>query len=168
MIRAFLIGEEAAIAKLTSMPDPILARVRAAVERLSIKLQRLVIADKLSGQVLHVRTGTLRRSITERVTQAGGSVTGIVGTNVKYAHIQEYGGKTSPHVIEAKRAKALAFPGSGPGAKDGLIFRRSVNHPGSRMPERSFLRASLRDMRDEIKQEITNAAQQGARGHLAK
>lgn len=53
-----------------------------------------------------------------------------VGTNLVYAAIQHLGGQTKPHVIRAKRAKALAFGG---------IFRKSVNHPGSKIPARPFL-----------------------------
>ena len=47
-----------------------------------------------------------------------------------YAAIHHFGGRTKPHVIRAKNAKALALPG-GP--------RRSVNHPGSNIPARPFL-----------------------------
>ena len=53
-----------------------------------------------------------------------------VGTNVVYAAIHQLGGKTKPHAIHAKRAKALAFGG---------VFRKSVNHPGSNIPARPFL-----------------------------
>jgi hypothetical protein len=45
--------------------------------------------------------------------------------NAAYAGCVETG--TRPHVINAKNGKALKIPGAG-----GFVFRRSVNHPGSR------------------------------------
>ncbi|MCG9060252.1 phage virion morphogenesis protein [Laribacter hongkongensis] len=54
----------------------------------------------------------------------------VVGTNVVYAAIHHHGGKTRPHVIRARHAKALRFGGR---------FARSVNHPGSAIPARPFL-----------------------------
>ncbi|MGA7887723.1 MAG: hypothetical protein WCA44_18460, partial [Acidobacteriaceae bacterium] len=73
-----------------------------------------------------------------------------------YAAIHEYGGQTRAHVIEAKNAKALAFQVGGQ-----TIIRRRVQHPGSKMPERSFLRSSLRDSRDRIVAAIQAAVTEG-------
>lgn len=53
-----------------------------------------------------------------------------VGTNVIYAAIQNFGGETRPHTIEARNAKALHFGG---------IFAKRVKHPGSKIPARPFL-----------------------------
>lgn len=65
-----------------------------------------------------------------------------VGTNVKYAAIHQFGGKTRPHKINARPGKALFWPGaSHPVA--------SVNHPGSTIPARPFLGVSDED-RSEI------------------
>ncbi len=64
------------------------------VQDLAIRLQKRVVAEKLSGQVLNVRTGRLWRSINQAVVQTdgGNSITGIVSTAVEYAAIHEYGG----------------------------------------------------------------------------
>jgi phage gpG-like protein len=124
-----------------------------SMSRLVMKLTRKVKEEKLSGQVLKNKTGRLRRSIHPEVGQTSRSLVGTVGTNVVYAGIHEYGGQTRPHVIEAKRAAFLAFMG-----KDGnMVFRRKVNHPGSRLPERSFLRSALKEMTPEIVREFENA-----------
>jgi phage gpG-like protein len=104
---------------------------------------------KLSGPVLKNRTGTLRRSINYRIAETGTSIKAFVGTNVVYARIHEYGGVTKPHVIMPRNAKALHFL---MGGKDA--FAKSVQHPGSKMPERSFLRSTLTDMQSEIRQEL--------------
>lgn len=74
-------------------------------------------------------SGALARSITSAFD--GNSAT--VGTNVLYAAIHQFGGQTKAHLIRAKNAKALAFGG---------VFRKSVNHPGSKIPARPFLTIS--------------------------
>lgn len=72
------------------------------------------------------KDGKLVGSITPHhdATSAG------VGTNVPYAPIHQFGGKTRAHTIRARRKKALAFNGR---------FAKSVNHPGSDIPARPFL-----------------------------
>jgi phage virion morphogenesis protein len=77
------------------------------------------------GKILQ-DTGRLAASI----TPDHGPDYAQVGSNLAYAAIHQLGGKTKPHVIRAKRAKALAFGG---------IFRRQVNHPGSDIPARPYL-----------------------------
>lgn len=64
---------------------------------------------------------------------AGIGVSIQIGSNEQYAPYVEIG--TQPHTIRAKHAKALAFPGAG-----GTVFRREVNHPGTK-PVRMFERA---------------------------
>jgi phage gpG-like protein len=103
--------------------------------------------------------------------QEAGGTFAVVGTNVVYARIHELGGQTSPHEIVAKNAKALAFVlgvsqaagGVGPGQ---LVFRRRVHHPGSKMPERSFLRSALGDMRQEIFDRLQAGIAQAVREEL--
>ena len=90
------------------------------------------------GQTL-TDTGRLRASITRRVR---GGDTVEVGTNVVYAAIHQFGGKTGPRTIRPKRKKALAWPG----ARHPV---RSVRHPGSKVPARPFLGISRGD-RDAI------------------
>jgi hypothetical protein len=43
-------------------------------------------------------------------------------------------------------------------AGGALRFARKVEHPGSLIPERSYLRSSLDDMRDEILSALAGAA----------
>lgn len=84
------------------------------------------VAEAKRLEAPHRKTGNLGRTIRigkldDRSVQvlAGGSQT------VGYAADLEFG--TRPHVITAKRGKALRF------SKGGVVmFRRSVNHPGSR------------------------------------
>lgn len=78
----------------------------------------------------------------------------VVGTNKVYAAIQNFGGQTKAHVITAKNKRALSFGG---------IVVRSVNHPGSKIPAREFLRLTPGDLRD-----IIGAAQQHYNRALAR
>lgn len=73
-------------------------------------------------------TGRLAASIKPKHT----ANSAVVGTNVVYAAIHQFGGKTGPHVIKPKNKKALFWPG----AKHPV---KSVNHPGSDIPARPFL-----------------------------
>jgi phage gpG-like protein len=59
-----------------------------------------------------------------------------IGSPLKYAAIQNYGGKTKAHKIKARNAKSLRFF---PGGAGDPAFRKAVNHPGSVIPARPFL-----------------------------
>lgn len=73
-------------------------------------------------------TGRLRASITHRATRT----TLEVGTNVVYAAIHQFGGRTPPRTIRPRKKKALWWRGAPhPVAK--------VEHPGSTIPARPFL-----------------------------
>ena len=78
---------------------------------------------------------------------------------MKYAAIQEYGGKTSAHEILPAKGDVLAFVIGGV-----QHFARRVEHPGSLIPERSYLRSALDDMKDEILASLTDAATQAWEG----
>jgi phage virion morphogenesis protein len=86
------------------------------------------------GKILQ-RSGSLAASI----QQAFDSNSAIVGTNKAYGAIHQFGGKTEPHVIKARNKRALSFAG---------IVVTSVNHPGSDIPARPYLRLTPADYRD--------------------
>lgn len=113
----------------------------------ALRLEGHIKADKLSGQVLNVRTGNLRRSIFSGVEDDGDTIEiwAKQSGDVKYGAIHEFGGKTAAHDILPVKAKALHFI---MGGKD--VFAKIVHHPGSVMPERSYMRSSLEDMKDTI------------------
>ena len=84
-------------------------------------------AREEGGQTL-TDTGRLRSSIASNVTGDGVEI----GTNVAYAAIHQFGGRTPPRTIRPRRKKALFFPGARhPVAK--------IEHPGSDIPARPFL-----------------------------
>ncbi|MGA7385080.1 MAG: hypothetical protein WBW81_10470 [Methylocella sp.] len=119
------------------------------------------IQQKLSGEVLKTRSGALAASIVSSIKNDGSDVSvSISSIGVPYAAIQESGGKTAAHDIVAVKAKALAFSMGGE-----RIFAKSVHHPGSTIPARSYLGSSLAEMSDDIeanfKQAILEALGQG-------
>lgn len=104
------------------------------------------------GMILN-DTGLLKQSVQMHST-AGEAV---VGTDLVYAAIHQFGGKTKPHVIKAKTKRALSFGG---------IVVRQVNHPGSNIPARPFLRLTPGDLRDIMGTARLHYAKALARGGL--
>lgn len=153
MLSLEIIGDKELVDRLNAGPEDVRRALRAKVTSLTLRLEAHVKQDKLSGQVLHARTGALRRAVASRVQEVNEKITGTVyvSNDVKYARIHEFGGRTSAHEIVPVKAKALAFMMGGK-----QVFFKRVQHPGSRMPERSYLRSSLDDMRDQIVSEIGN------------
>ena len=147
MLTLGLAGADTLDARLGAFPAELLADLNAKAAMLAGALADKVKDDKLSGQVLNALSGDLRASIVSEASVDGDDVVGSVGSagDVKYAAIQEYGGKTAAHEILPSKAEALAFIVGG-----ALRFARRVEHPGSVIPERSYLRSSLEEMTDEI------------------
>ena len=77
------------------------------------------------------------RRLLNSITPSFDNSTARAGTNLVYAAIHNNGGKTRPHVIKPKRAKALKFNGR---------YAKSVNHPGSDIPARTFLSVTDEDI----------------------
>jgi phage gpG-like protein len=148
-------GLDETSARFDAYPAALQAALGAKATELAAALADLVKSDKLSGAVLNAGSGTLRDSIAASVTADAEGVRASVGSegDVKYAAIQEYGGKTSAHEILPVKGDVLAFV-----AGSGQHFARRVEHPGSLIPERSYLRSSLEDMKDEILTALADAA----------
>lgn len=131
----------ASLAQRSRELDAAMVRV---ITRLSIEVQSAVKTEKLSGQALSVRTGTLRRSINRVVVQQGNSVYAQVGTNVVYAAAHEYGFQGVVNVREYARRS------------DGAKVRAHTRQMNT--PERSFLRSTLRERASQIRAEVKDAA----------
>lgn len=147
IINISIVGGKETIAKFARMGGAIEAALYVKTIQLALMLEKYVKTSKLNGQVLNRITGALSRSINNKVDRVSGGVIAKVFSagDVKYAGIHEYGGTTAPHVIYPKKAHALAFMMGGK-----MSFFAKVNHPGSKIPERSYLRSSLRDKSIEI------------------
>ena len=148
-------GLDEIASRLDAWPAALAAALAAKAAELAVALADRVRADKLAGGVLNLRSGALRDSIAADFSASGDGVSVTVGSSgdVKYADIQEYGGKTAAHEILPAKAQALAFVAGG-----ALRFARKVAHPGSVIPERSYLRSTLDAMSGDIVAELADAA----------
>lgn len=135
---------------LDTVSQKIRDNVRATINKLTQQLASRIKADKLTGQVLKVQTGRLRNSIHGTVKEDGNKFTGIVSTNVEYAPPHEFGFKGSVNVRAHVRNIKQAF-GRAIEPKDVNIrsFARNVS-----MPERSFMRSALTEMKEMIINEL--------------
>lgn len=151
-------GAETVLNQFISVTPQAQKRVKDCVSRLAMKLLRHVKADKLSGQVLRNVTGTLRRSINQKVLESAGAIEGRVGTNLVYARAHEFGVDMTKAVqvrahlrtITQAWGRQLAAPMQiqvGPFGRTQHI----------KLPERSFLRSAMDDMRPEIREELVKS-----------
>jgi phage virion morphogenesis protein len=93
-------------------------------------------ASRSAGDKIGTDSGQLRRSVSHEADAEGVTI----GTNLEYAAIFQFGGKTKPHEIKARFAKVLRFLVGGQ-----VVFRQRVMHPGSRHPARPFLKLQEED-----------------------
>lgn len=160
MIYAHVVSDTRLIAKLKGLGGETRKEIVKSLWRVTLRLQREVKEGKLSGQVLHVRTGTLRRSIHAVVEDKGHAVYGKVGTNVVYGKIHEFGFSGPMQVKEHLRLikQAWGRPLKTPVQAMVKGHTRNVN-----LPERSFLRSALMEMGPEIRAELEGAIAKAVR-----
>lgn len=150
-IQIRLIGLKQLAARLDNISPALQDHLRVFMARFG-----LLVRDQVKANILERfrSAGQLYQGVKAEQIEEPGSVTERVYIDeVPYAAIQEYGGKTPPHVIEPVNARALAFMAGGPlglssgGGGNALVFAKRVNHPGSSIPERSYARLALVQMR---------------------
>jgi hypothetical protein len=160
VITAYLVGSEQVVERLRALPEAVSSRLLRAITQLGIELQRNVQQDKLSGQVLRSRTGSLKSSIDLRVDQSAGALTASVFSDSRYADAQEYGFAGTVSVRASLRRIREAF---GRPIAEKTISVRAYDRRMD-LPERSFLRSALEDMtptiRDEVEAALAEAASQ--------
>jgi hypothetical protein len=146
VITAYLVGDEQLLERLRALPDAINLGLLRRITQLGIELQSDVQQDKLSGQVLRSRTGSLKSSIDLRVDQSGGAITASVFSDSRYAGVQEYGFAGTVSVRASLRRIREAF---GRPITEKTISVRAYDRRMD-LPERSFLRSALEDMTPAI------------------
>jgi len=144
MIDIQVINGSQIVAKVSGLGTLWAKNLRFAVAAATVELANYVKNQKLSGQVLHVRTGTLRRAVRAYppltdVYPIRGDV--AVDRTAPYGAMQEFG--TKPHDIVPIRAKALRFM-----AGENVVFAKRVHHPGTK--PRPFMFPSLAEKRESI------------------
>lgn len=157
-ITADIVNSSQVIERIQRITPNVRTALEEKVKRLTIQLQIHVVADKLQGQVLNVRTGRLQRSIGQAVVTSSDSVTGVVSTAVKYAAAHEYGFSGTVNVREHLRTITQAF---GKELKSPVTSTVKAHTMKMNLPERSFLRSALNDMRADIVLGIQQAVSEG-------
>lgn len=157
-------GDRAVIGRLTGMTQRVYGALEVTITRLVYQLSARVRA-KLQGPVLKHRTGALSASIKEVVQANPGSIVGRVFSDgsVKYARIHEFGGvihHPGGTAYFTDRATGLARFISNARATPAMPRTRPHAIP---MPERSFLRSSLTEMVQQIRDAIDKAARAAAK-----
>lgn len=147
MIDFSVTGTEAVAGYLRSLPIRIANALSKAMEREMISLVRYVKEEKLSGQVLKNRTGTLRRKINYQINRSSAVIEGIVGVKLAYAAVHEYGIDKVVNVKPYSRQMNIAW-----GRRVALPRKIEVvaHQRHMKLPERSYLRSSLRELSPKI------------------
>lgn len=116
------------------------------------ELREYVVTQKLSGQVLNQRTGNLINATQPSVAQAPGTISGKVSVDTTasiYGRAHEYGA----HIPDRYPIRAHALHWLN--AQGGDVF--AMHARAFDLPERSFMRSSLTEMREQIIRELGTA-----------
>jgi len=143
-IRGEIKGDREVVADLRRFNAAARGEIQKGIGRVALKLLTRVKAQKLTGQALNVRTGRLRRSITQRIEASADEISGIVGTNVDYAAVHEYGFKGT---VSVKQHLLLVKEAFGRPLKYPVWSTVRAHSANVNMPERSFLRSALADLK---------------------
>jgi len=160
-----MIGDTQLIGKLEGMPNKVRQALERKVTALGYRLLALV-KGKLSGEVLHVRSGLLRDSaVFPPPTVTATSVKGRVAEpgSVPYAAIHEFGGTINhpggtPYIVVTGEGAVFISKAKAEAMGNKVQFTRphAIN-----IPERSYLRSSLGDMETEIREGLAEAVREG-------
>jgi phage gpG-like protein len=152
MLQISVEGQQALAERLGVLPDRLRAALAEKVDALAQNLFSQVVGVNLSGGVLNARSGALRDSIQVALSQQDDRIDAEIFSNgdAPYAAIQEFGGKTAAHEILPDKARVLAFVANGK-----QLFARRVQHPGSQIPARSYLRSALDEQGENILLDLT-------------
>jgi hypothetical protein len=154
-------------AELERKQGMLMTAIAEAVDTVNLRLYERV-EEKLSGEVLQRRTGTLAGAVDMQAARFVGAVC-AASVGIDDGHpsflvglVQEYGGEKW-YDIYPVNAKVLAFMGGAynpetlghASSVSAMVFTPHVHHPP--LPERSYLRSSLAEMEDLLYSELTEA-----------
>lgn len=144
MITAFTEGAGEVVTKLERLDARMTEELRQSISRLAFKLQAKVQNEKLSGQVLGVRTGRGKRSIHTDIRTEGQRVIGVVSTNVFYMIGWELGWPDAAQHASIAGAKGKFDVGSGGSFKNGSPKKRAFLIPALKeMNESGIIEADI-------------------------
>lgn len=136
------------------------AEIRRTVNALTLKLQRTIQEDMLTGQRLNVQSGRLRGSVSSKVEEDNDWIEGTVGAGgalVPYAFAHEFGLKGAMAIKAHLRMIKKVF-GQPITPRQVLIKAHSRKVD---MKERRFMRDSLDEVAKIVPKNIDAAIQRG-------
>jgi phage gpG-like protein len=134
-------GQQPIVRMMLAVAGGARAKLSEVMLTVAIDVTSYIKASKLSGQVLNVRSGRLRRSISASVETTGSAISAISGTNVSYARPHEYGFTGTVDVPSYQRMQTMAF---GHPMQAKLVTVKA--HPMKlNVAEKSFMRTGLAD-----------------------
>ena len=163
IIEASISGDAQVVARLGTLSQRMRETLVASTQRQWFRVQAEVVTSKLSGDPLHRRTGVLASSINVGAAstatafeQSPATITGRVGTRVRYGRVYEDGGSFE---IPAHQRKLTMVFGRPVAAREVSVRAHSAT-----FPKRAFLRPTLEDMRSSILDAIESDIDQALSG----
>lgn len=161
MIKTSVTGDREVVLGLQRVEEAARGEIRAGIGRIALKLMVRVKAQKLSGQALNVRSNLLRSSVNYRIDDSGPDISGIVGTNVEYAAIHEFGFKgqmsvkqhlrqlrtASKFSLRKVKGQSIGVYMKTRGKLTGGVATVKAHTRNVDLPERSFLRSALKELK---------------------
>ena len=147
------VGDQQVLANLRGMGPKVIAAATASIKRSTLKVLRKA-KEKVSGDVLKNRTGTLRRAINSRFESSFYLVVGTVGIKLRYAAAHEFGCHDVVNVPAHLRMMKVAW---GRPVKEPREITVGAHKMRMNLPERSFLRSSLKDLQSDIVADLRNS-----------
>lgn len=139
-----VIGDRAVTARIRALASDLPARVLRTVTEFALDVKNAATRNA------PIKKGRLRRSIHPEVTQQGGQISGVVGSNVEYAAIIEHGFKGAQSVRSFVRKQTMAWGHPiAPTMVSVRPFTRNVDRPA-----RPFLAPALADMRPTLSERL--------------
>lgn len=139
-----ILGRDEVLARLGETPAKIRIAAKSSLDMWATELAGYIKAEKLSGQVLHRRSGALSRSVhPNKATESGTTISAgaAAGLDVPYARAHEYGIQRNVVVSAYHRMQTMAW-GKPISPREVLVNQHSsyIN-----LPERSYMRSSLNE-----------------------
>jgi phage gpG-like protein len=159
MIGIQLTGEAEVLAKLEAVTGKVRVAAKSSLDMWATELAGYIKMNKLSGNPLHRRSGNLSSSVYPATSETSTSVSGgaRAGADVPYAKIHEYGLQRNIVVSAFHRMQTMAWGKPMANPREVLVNQHSsyVN-----MPERSYMRSSLREQAPEGIQALREAVRE--------
>ncbi len=120
----------------------------------------VAVSEVISHPTFTPRTGGLQRATKSKLVRTSRGRIVRVSNDKTYARSIEEG--AAPHRIFARNAKTLRFIAKG----GGVVYRRSVNHPGNK--PYWFLRTAVNTAGSQAERMLLNGMQRIARSRLGR